>query len=396
MYATVERKLLALLKESIECAFPDAALARSVTPPCDNLSLDIPKEKEFGDLSCSVAMKLASVWRKSPRQVAEVIAAKLTELSLAQGDKSLINKVEIKGAGFINIFLKDEVFLDMLVSIHKEGRAFGSSDMGGGAKVLLEFVSANPTGALSVAHARQAAVGDALGNVLRAVGYDVTKEFYLNDEGNQINILGRSIGLRYKELGGEAIEFPPEYYQGSYITDLAAVLFNDPASKKKIAAMTNEAREDYFRDYGVEKILEIIRGELDNFGVRFDVWYSQKVLGASGKVEEALDELRAKNFIYDAEGAIWFKSTQFGDDKDRVVRKSDGAYTYLAPDIAYHRDKFSRGFQRLINIWGPDHHGYIPRPWAMTRGRCPLSSFSWRRSFATANLCRCRPARGSM
>lgn len=361
MYVHVEKSLLKLLKESIERSVPDASLIPAIKLHCDSLTLDIQKEKDFGDLSCSVAMKLAGIWRKGPKLVAEAIAAKLLEISQAEGAGSLIEKVEVKGAGFINIFLKDRVFLDMLITVHREGRDFGRSDIGRGAKVLLEFVSANPTGALSVAHARQAAVGDALANVLSAVGYDVTREYYLNDAGNQINILGGSIGFRYRELQGEAIDFPVEYYQGSYISDLARALLEDPNSQEKIASLEPKARDVFFRDYGVEQILEVIRGELDGFGVHFDVWYSQKVLDASGKVEQTLEELRAKQLIYDAEGAVWFKSTAFGDDKDRVVRKSDGSYTYLAPDIAYHRDKFRRGFERLINIWGPDHHGYIPR-----------------------------------
>jgi arginyl-tRNA synthetase len=204
-------------------------------------------------------------------------------------------------------------------------------------------------------------VGDTLANILAMVGYDVEREYYLNDEGNQINILGRSILLRYCALVGEANGFPEDHYQGQYIIDLAKELFDQPAERKKIEKLNDKQREEFFIDYGVEKILAIIKKELEDFGVCFDVWYSQKALGKSGKVEKTLASLKEKTFIYEAEGAVWFKSSAFGDDKDRVVRKSDGSYTYLAPDIAYHEDKFKRGFRKLVNIWGPDHHGYIPR-----------------------------------
>ena len=191
-----------------------------------------------------------------------------------------------------------------------------------------------------------------MAGILQFLGYKVTREYYLNDEGNQINILGKSIALRLKELQGEKIDFPEDHYQGDYIIDLAKELLDAP--------------EDC-REYGVRRILEIIRKELEDFGVSFDSWYSQAVLQKSGKIEQVIADLREKGFVYDQEGAVWFSSTKFGDDKDRVIIKSDGSYTYLAPDIAYHQDKFNRGFNRLINLWGPDHHGYIPRMKAAVR-----------------------------
>jgi arginyl-tRNA synthetase len=215
--------------------------------------------------------------------------------------------------------------------------------------VLLEFVSANPTGSLSVAHARQAAVGDVLANILSFCGFKAEKEFYLNDEGNQINILGDSVRLRIMELEGEKVDFPENYYQGSYIYDIARI-----AIEKKI-------NQQDLGDFAADIILKVIKKELEDFGTQFDSWYSQKELARSGKVEAAIADLRKNSFIYEDEGATWFKSTGFGDDKDRVVIKSDGTYTYLAPDIAYHQDKYKRGFSWLINFWGPDHHGYINR-----------------------------------
>jgi len=361
MYAEVEKKLKSLIRQSIEDALGPPAASSSDFPP-DLFTLDIPKEKTFGDLSCSAAMKLARLVRQNPRQVAEDILKAFTQChERLPVSEQLVDRVEIKGAGFINFFLKKAVFEEMLRSICRSGSAFGSSNIGEGRKVLLEFVSANPTGALSVAHARQAAVGDALANVLQATGYRVTREYYLNDEGNQINILGRSIEARFCEFSGEKVDFPEEYYQGDYIRDLAARLADDEKTVKEISALDEAARASFFRDYGVREILAIIKGELEGFGVRFDVWYSQAEKVSAQVVAGTLSALESAGHIYDADGAKWFKSTPYGDDKDRVVKKSDGSYTYLAPDIAYHKDKFSRGFEELINIWGPDHHGYIPR-----------------------------------
>ena len=357
-----EKQVLALLRQSIESYLEES---RAVPNPSlknllDTLSLDIPKEKEFGDLSCSIALRLAAPLHKNPKEIASEIVSKVREFSSRRRDR-FIGEIEVKGAGFINIFLKDEVFFELLEAVNKEKENFGRFDIGGGQRLLLEFVSANPTGSLSVAHARQAAVGDALANILHMAGYRVTREYYLNDEGNQINILGASIDLRFKELCGETIEFPQDHYQGQYIVDLAKGLFDDPILREKIKNLEGLKRAEFFAAYGVEKILEVIKKELDDFGVHFDFWYSQKVLGQSGKIEKVLAALKKRGLIYEADNALWFKSTQFGDDKDRVVKKTDGSYTYLAPDIAYHQDKFKRGFKKLIDIWGPDHHGYIPR-----------------------------------
>ncbi|MEI6632088.1 MAG: arginine--tRNA ligase, partial [bacterium] len=249
----------------------------------------------------------------------------------------------------INFYLRNEYFYGELKKILKKGKGALRLSLGNGKKVLIEFVSANPTGSLSVAHARQAAVGDVLANIMSFAGFKVKREYYLNDEGNQINILGDSVRLRLLELKGEEIEFPQNYYQGDYIYDIAKSI---------------QGREGKVKDlggYAAGYILEIIRKELFDFGVDFDYWYSQKKLRESGKIKKAFQLLKKKGFLYEQEGALWFKSTPFGDDKDRVVVKSDGSFTYLAPDIAYHQDKFRRGFNWLINLWGPDHHGYIKR-----------------------------------
>jgi len=314
-----------------------------------DLYLDIPQDRRYGDLSSNIAMQLSRVLKKSPREIAVNIVDALNK-RLKGGDfKDYIKDIKIEGAGFINFYFTDSYFFEYLGNIVVQGAAALRTDSGKGKKVLIEFVSANPTGPLSVAHARQAAVGDSLANILLLLGYDVKKEYYLNDEGNQINILGNSVELRMKELLGEKIEFPQDHYQGDYIYDIARQIIDQ---KSEVADL---------KEFAVEYILNIIRKELDDFGVRFDCWYSQKELGASGKIEAALSELKEKGFLYEDDGAVWFKSTAFGDDKDRVVKKSDGTYTYLAPDIAYHQEKYKRGFQWLINLWGPDHHGYIPR-----------------------------------
>ncbi|MDD5096860.1 MAG: arginine--tRNA ligase, partial [Candidatus Omnitrophica bacterium] len=263
--------------------------------------------------------------------------------------KDLIAQVKVEGAGFVNFYLEPDYFYTQLNNILTRGKDALKLDAGKGKKVLIEFVSANPTGSLSVAHARQAAVGDCLGNILEFLNFDLKREYYLNDEGNQINILGRSVELRRQELAGKTVEFPEDYYQGDYIYDIAK-----EADKQKIA-------DAALGDFAAGIILKIIKQELIDFGVNFDCWYSQKELAKSGKIEKAFAKLKEKGFLYDQDGALWFKSTVFGDDKDRVIIKTDGSQTYLAPDIAYHEDKFTRGFSWLINLWGPDHHGYINR-----------------------------------
>ncbi len=315
----------------------------------EDISLEFPTDKRFGDFTTNIALKLSKELKQPPRVIASQLAESIQKEIQKSDLKDLITQVKIEGAGFINFYLKENYFYEKLRKIIIKGKEALKVDLGKGKKVLIEFVSANPTGSLSVAHARQAAVGDCLANVLSFIGFKVSREYYLNDEGNQINILGKSVQLRLKELKGEAIEFPENYYQGDYIRDIA-----QEAQNKKI-------KEDNLGDFAAGHILKIIKQELDDFGVKFDCWYSQKELAKSGKVEQAFEQLKQKGFLYEQDGARWFKSTAFGDDKDRVIIKSDGSQTYLAPDIAYHEDKFKRGYSWLINLWGPDHHGYINR-----------------------------------
>ncbi|MBM3249326.1 MAG: arginine--tRNA ligase [Candidatus Omnitrophica bacterium] len=338
----IQESLISALQHSLKEFYPEGAQGPGII-------LDFPTDPRFGELSTNVALQISKSTKLPPRD----IAAKIVEaLNKALGDSEAagyIREIKIEGAGFINFYLQEKFFYEELRDIVARKEKALAVNLGHNRPTLIEFVSANPTGSLSVAHARQAAVGDSLANILAFIGFKVKREYYLNDEGNQINILGDSVRLRMQELSGESLEFPENYYQGDYIYDIAKV-----AQKRKI-------RKEDLGDFAANYILDIIKKELVAFGVKFDYWSSQKKLRQSGKIEKALEDLKKRGFIYEQEGAVWFKSTGFGDDKDRVVIKSDKSYTYLAPDIAYHREKYRRGFDWLINLWGPDHHGYIKR-----------------------------------
>ncbi|MDD5408502.1 MAG: arginine--tRNA ligase [Candidatus Omnitrophica bacterium] len=315
----------------------------------EEVILDLPTDSRFGDFTTNIALKLSKALKNPPRQIAAALVELIQKEIPESGLNELISQVKVEGAGFVNFYLNADYFYNQLNKIITQGKDALKQDLGKGRKVLIEFVSANPTGSLSVAHARQAAVGDCLANILGFLNFSIQREYYLNDEGNQINILGKSVQLRREELAGKKTEFPENYYQGDYIYDIAK-----EADKQKI-------KDASLGDFAGDYILKIIKQELSDFGVNFDYWYSQKELAKSGKIDQAFSRLKEKGFLFEQDGALWFKSTAFGDDKDRVIIKSDGSQTYLAPDIAYHEDKFNRGFSWLINLWGPDHHGYINR-----------------------------------
>ncbi len=321
--------------------------------------VDIPAETAHGEFTCNIAMQLSRALRKNPVEIADGIVKGIEANLKGHPLESKIKKVEVKKPGFINFFLSNAAFYDILYQIFKENKNYGASNYGQGKKTLVEFVSANPTGPLTVAHGRQAAVGDSLVNILNATGFKATREYYINDEGNQINILGRSIKARAQEIWGEKIEFPEDGYQGDYIRDMARTFMDD----RGVKSITDLGKIDdaAFRQFGVEYLMTVIKKDLEDFGVRFDIWTSQAKVATNDAIEKVLKLLKDKDFIYEQEGAKWFKSTAFGDDKDRVVQKSDGAYTYLMPDIVYHKNKFERGFDWVIDFLGPDHHGYIPR-----------------------------------
>jgi len=317
------------------------------------VTLDTPREKSHGDFATTLAMTMAKTESKPPRKIAEII------LSNIQDTDGIILKTEIAGPGFINFFFKQDRWKKTLFDIDAEGRQYGLTNIGQGRKVLIEFVSANPTGPLHVGHGRGAALGDALANLLAATGHDVTREFYINDAGRQIRLLALSVYSRYLQALGKQVTFPEDGYHGGYIEEIAQGFFKQQGDK--YLDIPFEACESVFGDYSKEAMLADIRVDLEAFGVRFDTWFSEATLLADGSVQKSLEELKDRGFLYELDGALWLKSTAFGDDKDRVVVKQDKSYTYLATDIAYHRQKLARGFTSLVNVWGADHHGYIPR-----------------------------------
>ena len=347
------------LKEIIEYASEEASkkLGMETTP---EVILELPKDKKLADLSTNIAMQLCKAKKGiKPLDIAETVTVAIRERLKSEKLDNLFKGIEVKPPGFINFHFSNEYLHEVIKDIAKKKSDFGKSSIGKGKKVLLEFVSANPTGPLSVAHGRQAAVGDVIANILEFAGYKVTKEYYLNDEGNQIILLGKSIHARYCELLGEIEAFPENGYKGKYIYDIAKALIEK--HEKALIDISSLKILNTFCDFGVKYIMDIIKKELEDFGVEFDIYFSQRKLGKSTEIDNALAELKKKNFLYEKDGALWFKSTDFGDDKDRVLKKSDGAYTYITPDIAYHKNKFQRGFDWIIDLWGPDHHGYIAR-----------------------------------
>jgi len=317
------------------------------------ITLETPKDKNHGDMSSTFALAMAKIEGKSPRKIAEIVLANL------QDEEGIIAKTEIAGPGFINFFLKQDRWRKTLFDIDDQAHEYGLKDIGKGERVQVEFVSANPTGPLHVGHGRGAAVGDALANLLAAVGYDVQREFYINDAGRQVRLLAQSLYARYQQVLGHDVPFPEDGYHGEYIAEVAREFIKVHGSKFLNKPLDECAA--IFADFGKDAMLADIRTDLEAFGVRFDVWFSEKTLLADGSVQRSIEELKERGFAYEQDGALWLKSTAFGDDKDRVIIKKDGEYTYLASDIAYHRNKLARGFTQLVNIWGADHHGYIPR-----------------------------------
>jgi arginyl-tRNA synthetase len=324
-----------------------------------SILFEAPKRKEFGDLATNVAMLLAEKTGNPPRTIAEIIKGAIKD------SEGVIEKLDVAGPGFLNIFISQKYWHDLLKQVTLQGDDYGRSDLGKGEKAQVEFVSANPTGPLHIGHGRGAAVGDSIANILDYVGYDVTREYYINDVGKQMETLGLSVLRRYQELLGEKVEFPEEGYQGDYIRDLAAEI----AEKEGRRYLESKGCEDvvFFSNFASKKIQEDIDRTLEEFNVRFDVWYSEKSLFDKGIVSQMINYLEEKELAYEREGALWFASTDFGDDKDRVLRRADGNTTYFASDIAYHNEKFERGFKKVVNIWGADHHGYQPRITAFLR-----------------------------
>ncbi|WP_026572643.1 arginine--tRNA ligase [Bacillus sp. UNC438CL73TsuS30] len=339
------------IKEEIKAAVLKAGLATEEQIP--DVILETPKEKAHGDYSTNMAMQLARVAKKAPRMIAEALIENLDR------SKASIEKIELAGPGFINFYMNNSYLTDLIPTVLKAGEKYGETTVGNNQKIQVEFVSANPTGDLHLGHARGAAVGDSLSNILAKAGYDVSREYYINDAGNQINNLAKSVEARYFQALGLEKEMPEDGYHGEDIINIGKTLAEEYGNK--YVEVDEAERFEFFREYGLTYEMEKLKRDLEDFRVRFDVWFSETSLYKNGKIGEALAALRKTGYIYDEEGATWLRSTDFGDDKDRVLIKQDGSYTYLTPDIAYHKDKLDRGFEKLINIWGADHHGYIPR-----------------------------------
>ena len=316
-----------------------------------------PKDSQHGDLSCNVAFKLAKVIHQKPALIAVTTMGLIKE---RLGKDSPIEKMEGAGAGFINFYLRKEDLGAVLLEIHKQDKNYGKSEFGKGKKAIIEFVSANPTGPLTIAHGRQAAVGDCLARILKFTGHTVHSEYYLNDAGRQMRMLAQSVWARYNELLGMEMPFPEEGYQGDYVREIAREII-EKEKKDSLLKESEEKAVEYCGLYAVKYLMGSIEEDLATMRVHFDHYFSEKTLYAKNEVEHALGVLKEKGYLYESEGALWFRSTDLGDDKDRVVKKSTGEYTYLAPDIAYHLSKYERGYNMLVNFWGPDHHGYIPR-----------------------------------
>lgn len=339
------------LKAEIVAAVQKAQLAEENEIPM--VVLETPKDKAHGDFATNIAMQLTRVAKKAPRQIAEEIVANLDKA------KASIAKIDIAGPGFINFYMDNAYLREVITTVLQAGTNYGQTNYGNGKKIQVEFVSANPTGDLHLGHARGAAVGDSLCNLLAKAGYQVSREYYINDAGNQINNLALSLEARYFQALGLEKEMPADGYHGDDIIGFGKELADTYGDR--FVHDSEEDRQGFFREYGLKRELEKIKDDLQQFRVKFDNWFSETSLYMNGNVEETLKVLKERGETFEEGGATWFRSTAYGDDKDRVLIKNDGTYTYLTPDIAYHKDKMERGFEKLINIWGADHHGYIPR-----------------------------------
>jgi len=345
-----KEQITALIKEGLDRAIADGKL-----PQVDagRIELDRPKRKEHGDWATNLALAVAGKVEMNPRQVAAAIADSLPEAP------DIISGVEVAGPGFINFHLAPHFVRSVLLEIEEKGVGFGASSVGAGRKVQVEFVSANPVGPLHVGHGRWAALGDALASVMSHAGYDVEREYYINDYGTQVHNFGLSISAMYMEALGKPAEFPESGYRGQYIVDIARRIVDEHGDE--YAGMPDDERVSAFIEMEYPRMLESIRATLGRMNVLFDVWFSERELYRKGEVEQAVAELEKKGQAYREGGALWLRTTEFGDVKDRVLVRSNGEPTYFASDIAYHRDKMLRGFDLIIDIWGADHHGYVPR-----------------------------------
>jgi arginyl-tRNA synthetase len=356
----LKTELLGRMEQALDKYLAAVGVAREATSVA--LGVEAPRNREHGDYASNIAMQLTRVLKRPPMQVAEEFLMHLEK-------DGLIREATIAKPGFINFRLESAASAAVLTRIAEQGANYGKTNMGKGFKVLIEFVSANPTGPLHIGHARNAVVGDTLARVMAAAGFNVSREYYFNDAGVQMNMLGNTLRLRVDELLGREVQMPadkvdPEtgeshaqFYKGQYMIEIAEKLLGELG--KEEASQAHEG--SFYTEYAVREILKTIDYDMKSMGIEFDTWFSETSLHRNGEVEATLEELRKLGKIYEQDGASWLRTTEYGDEKDRVVIKSDGNYTYVMPDIAYHRDKYGRGYDRLINVLGGDHHGYVPR-----------------------------------
>jgi arginyl-tRNA synthetase len=344
----MKENLKNIIKDTLDSCFKEGLLKESALP---NYVLEVPNNKEHGHLAINLAMMLASSQKRAPRDIAKIIVDNLRD------PEKFIEKIEIAGPGFINFTISRTEWLKALKNIIDLDTKYGATPEKRDESVLVEFVSANPTGPLHLGHGRGAALGDTICRILEFRGYDVSREFYINDAGVQIRLLGESVYARWKQMSNPDHPFPEKGYHGDYVFDLAKEI----SSETDLSAMDEERAVLTCSEIGKEKMLIELKKDLEQFRVHFDTWFNESDLFNNGLVDKALNEMKAKGELYEKDDALWIRTSGYGDDKDRVIRKQDGQYTYFASDIAYHMDKYRRGFKRALNLWGADHHGYINR-----------------------------------
>lgn len=348
----MKSRLRTLLGDAVKSCVNQGVIEIEAIP---SIEIDITKDAAFGDYASNIAMVLASrvKGKLPPRKLAEVVRGHIRD------NDAILEKVEIAGPGFMNFFIREDVWASLLKDVDDRGNRYGASDYGEGKKIHIEFVSANPTGPLHIGHARGAVVGDVIANIEEVAGFSVFREYYINDAGNQMNNLGKSVLYRYLALLEEDVEFPESCYQGDYIKELAREIIDKEGDVYRVRNQEDAVR--IFTDYAAAAILDGIKEDLKAFGVVFDNYFSERNLYKDDRVAKLLKELEAKHVVYSDGETLWFRTTDFGDEKDRVVVRRNGEPTYFAADIAYHHDKYLRGFDDIIDVWGADHHGYIPR-----------------------------------
>ena len=344
----MKTKLREMLLRTLQHCFENGFLVKTDLP---DFALEVPNNPEHGHFAANLAMTLASSQRKSPVVIAKILLGNLKD------NENILESSEIAGPGFMNFRIRSQEWCRILSSVVDSREHYGRNNSGEGKDILVEFVSANPTGPLHLGHGRGAALGDTLCRILSFCGYRVVREFYINDAGQQIRMLGESVFARFKQKNNPEYPFPEDGYRGEYVADIAEMI----SKETNLERFTEEEAVSYCSHKGKELMLREIKEDLEHFRVSFDAWFSESQLYESGLIESALQSLREKGQLYEKDGATWIRTSLFGDDKDRVIRKGDGQFTYFAADIAYHLQKFRKGYSKAINIWGADHHGYIPR-----------------------------------